>query len=996
MNCTNFANLYFAVVAKRSDRMKRQFKVLEVLERLCAEGITIESLKQPLPVGYIAEEIAAASGLSRSNTSGDLNVLHRSGLVIKVTGRPTYYIARSWVEQTISPLVSSIPLTIKHHEELLALLSLKSTDVVNRQINKTDNMPITEKNKVFDQLIGAQGSLKVAVEQAKAAVLYPPKGLDTLLVGPTGVGKTLFAEYMYYFAKSAGKIKGEGLFVVFNCADYANNPQLLMSQLFGHVRGAFTGADKDKMGLVEKADGGILFLDEVHRLPPEGQEMLFYLLDRREFRRMGESDQQRKVTIRIIAATTEEPDSALLKTFLRRIPLVIHLPELSERPLSERFALIQFLLSKEAEHLKADIVVTQETLWALLLYRCYGNIGQLRNDLQLVCAKSLLHSSGSPVQIGYEMLPPKVKQSLMHDAVSRMEASRILSHLGGDLVVFASQAPEMAPSQTLMPVDIYKTIDERMKFLRKQGITQSEVIQCIEMDIDAFFSQVSPKNKILKPEYLKNLLTPDFVKEYDLAFHQAEERLGRTLSNRLYYGLAIHIAAALERVKKGLPINNPNYRKIKQKYAEEFVVAQELADAVNIQSARALPQEEVSFIAYMLASFDNKQEKEMSRVNVIVLTHGRSTASSMVDFCHQLLGVNHARAIDMSLETSVVNIIEQAVAAAQEIDEGKGLLLLVDMGSLLSIGKEIQRRTDIVVKSMDMVTTLMVLHAIHKAVLPQNGLEEVYQAVWDVRNPFQSSLEKPNRFPVAGNKDQAIITTCFSGQGAALKIKELVEDLLNQWQLDYVRVIPLEAGNEEQLKKRLNTLVQSYDIVGSVGSIDPAIPGKFHISLEKFLQGGAGVGLRKILSGDLGASDIADRYSDQGLNWEVMRTVLISTLDEFLTFVNPRKVLTTLLTCTKQFEEQLEFSFSHSGLLRIMIHASCMIERLLTDAQINYSAKDSCIKEHKEEYAVIRQNIVSLEQQFSVTIPDDEICYLIDIIDIEKQRPVLLSKPLEN
>ncbi len=409
-----------------------------------------------------------------------------------------------------------------------------------------------------------------------------------------------------------------------------------------------------------------------------------------------------------------------------------------------------------------------------------------------------------------------------------------------------------------------------------------------------------------------------------------------------------------------------------------------------------LPKEEFSFIALMLATFENKQEREMSRVSVLVLAHGKSTASSMVDFCHQLLGVKHARAIDMSLETCVVKIIEQAVTMAQEMDEGKGLLLLVDMGSLLSIGKEIQRRTSIVVKSMDMVTTLMVLHAVHKAVLPQNGLEEVYQAVWDVRNPLQSASVKNNSFPVMGSKDKAIITTCISGQGAALKIKSLVEELLNQWQLEYVRVIPLEAGNEEHLKKRLSTLLQSYDIVGSVGSIDPKIPGKFHISLEDFLQGGAGVGLRKILNGDLGAHDIADRYSDQGLDWEVMRTVLISTLDEFLTFVNPRKVLTTLLTCTKQFEKQLEFSFSHSGLLRIMIHASCMIERLLTDAQIDYPAKASCMQEHKEEYAVIRKNVINLEQQFFVTIPDDEICYLIDVIAIEQQRSDWVPEHLDN
>ncbi|NRX13523.1 transcriptional regulator with AAA-type ATPase domain [Clostridium beijerinckii] len=82
---------------------------------------------------------------------------------------------------------------------------------------------------------------------------------------------------MYQYSKYIKKLPEDAPFVVFNCADYANNPQLLLSYIFGHIKGAFTGADKEKEGIVEKADGGILFLDEIHRLPPEGQEMIFYL-----------------------------------------------------------------------------------------------------------------------------------------------------------------------------------------------------------------------------------------------------------------------------------------------------------------------------------------------------------------------------------------------------------------------------------------------------------------------------------------------------------------------------------------------------------------------------------------------------------------------------------------------------------------------------------------------------------------------------------------------
>ena len=111
----------------------------------------------------------------------------------------------------------------------------------------------------FDRIIGFDGSLKPQIQQAKAAILYPPQGLHTLILGPTGVGKSNLAEAMYEFAVETGTLKKDAPFIIFNCADYAENPQLLLSQLFGHVKGAYTGAVVSKEGLVEKADGGILF-----------------------------------------------------------------------------------------------------------------------------------------------------------------------------------------------------------------------------------------------------------------------------------------------------------------------------------------------------------------------------------------------------------------------------------------------------------------------------------------------------------------------------------------------------------------------------------------------------------------------------------------------------------------------------------------------------------------------------------------------------------------
>ena len=97
----------------------------------------------------------------------------------------------------------------------------------------------------IDNIIGGNKGLKNCVQQAKPAMLIlPPHGLNTLLLGETGVGKTMFAELMHRFAIESSIFSPEAPFISFNCADYANNPQLLLTRLFGCKKGAYTGVVK--------------------------------------------------------------------------------------------------------------------------------------------------------------------------------------------------------------------------------------------------------------------------------------------------------------------------------------------------------------------------------------------------------------------------------------------------------------------------------------------------------------------------------------------------------------------------------------------------------------------------------------------------------------------------------------------------------------------------------------------------------------------------------
>lgn len=265
----------------------------------------------------------------------------------------------------------------------------------------------------FESLIGADGSLKEKIASLKSAMMYPPNGLHTIIHGPTGVGKSDMAECMYRFSVRKGFKKKGSPFIVFNCADYAENPNLLISHLFGVQKGAYTGAHSSKEGLVERADGGILFLDEVHRLPSTGQEILFSLIDRGVYRRLGETTAERKAKVLIICATTGDPNSDLLITFKRRIPMIIDLPRLEDRPQKERYDLILKFFEVESRRVNKNFAIDKRVINKLMNYKCTGNIGQLKSDIQVTCARafSKLGIEDDFVYVGEESLRSYVRKA---------------------------------------------------------------------------------------------------------------------------------------------------------------------------------------------------------------------------------------------------------------------------------------------------------------------------------------------------------------------------------------------------------------------------------------------------------------------------------------------------------------------------------------------------------------------------------------------------------
>lgn len=332
------------------------FRQLEL--RLAGCSLTADALS-----AFSAMAIADSLRQKRSIISHHLNNLHREQRVVKVNSRPVLFLP--------------VEALRRHHR-----LVVRQGDYASIQAL------CAERQDSLELLIGAQGSLQESLRQCKAAISYPGAGLPLLLRGPTGTGKSFLARQLWQYAIEQGILPPEAPFTVFNCAEYANNPELLTSKLFGHAKGAFTGADRAVSGLIETSNGGVLFIDEVHRLPPEGQEKLFHFMDNGTWRRLGESSDERSATVRLIFASTEDLEKHFLATFIRRIPVIVKILPIAERGQYERLAFIHHFFRREAQRLHHDLSLDSEIISQLMQETLEGNVGGLENLIRNICASA--------------------------------------------------------------------------------------------------------------------------------------------------------------------------------------------------------------------------------------------------------------------------------------------------------------------------------------------------------------------------------------------------------------------------------------------------------------------------------------------------------------------------------------------------------------------------------------------------------------------------------
>lgn len=281
----------------------------------------------------------------------------------------------------------------------------------------------------FDSIIGTSRQIKEAILLAEKVARTDA---NVLLLGETGTGKEVFAQAIHNASTRSNK-----LFMALNCSSFSN--ELLESEIFGHKAGAFTGAIKDKKGLIEEASGGTLFLDEIGEMPMELQSKLLRVLETSEFIKVGDT-RSTSVNVRIIAATNRNLEKEAKEghfredLYYRLNVFAIYMPALRDRKEDIPPLANSFLVTYAQKMGKRISRIHEDYLLHLMQHNWRGNIRELKNIIE----RSVILTDNH--ELGTDTLPVELLTSPAGDALSsfnlctieKLHIQKVLQHTKGN------------------------------------------------------------------------------------------------------------------------------------------------------------------------------------------------------------------------------------------------------------------------------------------------------------------------------------------------------------------------------------------------------------------------------------------------------------------------------------------------------------------------------------------------------------------------------------
>ncbi|MBZ7460338.1 PRD domain-containing protein [Klebsiella michiganensis] len=895
-----------------------------------------DNLSEVFTAGYLARRFA----MQRNTASHYLNQLVAQDVLVKINTRPVYFLHKAAFCQQFFPLSRS------EYASMAELLA------------ESDRQP--EQADHFSLLTGHDGSLRKPIEQMKTALFYPNGGLPLLIVGDSGTGKSYMAELMHEFAIAQGLLAPDAPFVCFNCAQYASNPELLAANLFGYVKGAFTGAQGDKAGAFEAANGGVLFLDEVHRLDAQGQEKLFTWLDRKEIYRVGETAQGMPISLRLVFATTEDIHSTFLTTFIRRIPILISLPDLQNRSRGEKEALTLQFFWQEARTLSARLQLTPRLLQVLTHYVYRGNVGELKNVVKYAVASAWARSPGSErLNVTLHDLPENIMAATpaLSEPMGQQEPLLIEPQTS---LVWLLRARD--PVQGLIYDAQCRVLALYEAVLSKKTVWE-EAQKSMGEEMETLFDRLIFDNHDANSSHLLLLITHQVREE----FYRLEKRFNIQFNGNCIYALSHYLIHRSRQAQSTM--SNEKSRQLEDFLAQKYPLLYRFCEEILAALALKLDIEprRIDLLLLVLWLQKNGAISQQQVTRAVILAHGYATASSIANVANRLLKSQLFESFDMPLDVTPEAIANQVMAWIESHALASGLIILVDMGSLNAIHSHFNRRLSTPMAIINNVSTGMAMY-VGERVLQGDMLEEdIVREIGD-----DLAVEHQLYYPQT-DKPRAILTTCATGLGAAANLSALLKASIPE-----TLGIDIVACDVETLADpaRRAPMLSRYEVLAIVGTLDPHLADLPWISLDSLISGEGSRPLMRIF-GELAS---AEQVSE--INNLILKNFSLRRVIESVTILDTGKVINQVEQFLLRYEHLAGCDVPNDRKVALYVHISCLIERLIRNASPSHYSGKQC---PESELVILREAFSVIENGYSVKIPAVELYYIHDILTRETE-----------
>lgn len=895
---------------------------------------------------FTASTVCGQLGVSRNVVSQYLNELTDSGQLLKIKSRPVYFIHKAELEKD-----RNIRLAGNVYKSVEELKNALRPAAFTEGAFEKDNAP----EESFKSLIGWDGSLNYCIEQCKSAIAYPKGGLPLLLYGPTGTGKSMMARLMFDYGVQKGIFSQTSPFVTLNCSEYANNPELLSANLFGHVKGAYTGAFKDNTGLLQAADGGVLFLDEVHCLKAECQEKLFLFMDQGIFHQIGDNANWHTSHVYLIFATTENPEEILLRTLFRRIPIITHVPSLRERPNAEKHQLICALFRREKEQIGCEIFISNMVYDLLMQYTFKGNVGDLKNCIKACCANAFLFSNTKEkrLSIAISNLPGYILNFVPPSHLLSSEGERFCTigelNSGGEVnktllfyqqMVCAYQGAMQKKERFGKILDTFLNSTEEYlnTIVYEEQVTTNPKMQLI-------FSTLTSICNIISNKYALTFGGNDI---FSFSFYL----YGLSVNNTSIKNYEMQNKEEIARIEQLISI------KLSKEYAISLEIIELLQKTINLSMGIM----SAVFLTLIIKSCN--RNLNLNRNFGIILCHGHSTASSMAAAVNSILGNYLFDAIDIPLNGTGEEVLPRLKERLNLIKGIEELILLVDMGSLEEIYKGLSYLKGVDIGIINNVNTRLAVW-VGEQMLCKHSIADMVR---------QASENNCSSYKVIQNrcKSDAILSVCATGIGSARKISELFLSSLPK-KID-LEVIPYDYETI-RANRREAPVFSKHNIKFIIGTLNPQVKGLPFLSLEELSSNKNAEAIARLLSPYLNEAEIA--MFEQNL----IKIFSLQNLLNYLTFLNADKVLGFVEKAVGSLQEKLKLRLPGSTISGLYLHISCLIEKLIMRTEeTELENADTFFDTNQDFIKCVKESFFELEKYYSVEIPVSEIRYIYDYV----------------